>query len=57
MLGRLEASLHDFIAEVAFLCSPKHRGKGFASEFLMPGHLADRSHRARSCGKNRAALP
>ena len=34
MLGRLEATLHDSIAEVAFLFSPKHWGKGMASEAL-----------------------
>ncbi|MFM8769005.1 MAG: GNAT family N-acetyltransferase [Rubrivivax sp.] len=34
MLGRLEATLHDSIAEVAFLFSPKHWGKGIASEAL-----------------------
>jgi RimJ/RimL family protein N-acetyltransferase len=34
MLGRLEATLHDSIAEVAFLLGPKHWGKGHASEAL-----------------------
>lgn len=34
MLGRLEATLHDSIAEVAFLFSPKQWGKGFALEAL-----------------------
>lgn len=34
MLGRLEATLHDSIAEVAFLFSPEHWGKGFAREAL-----------------------
>lgn len=34
ILGRLEATLHDSIAEVAFLFDPKHWGKGFASEAL-----------------------
>jgi len=34
MLGRLEATLHHSIAEVAFLFSPKHWGKGIASEAL-----------------------
>lgn len=34
MLGRLEATLHDSIAEVAFVFSPLHWGKGFAHEAL-----------------------
>jgi RimJ/RimL family protein N-acetyltransferase len=34
MLGRLEATLHDDIAEVAFLFSPRHWGKGLAFEAL-----------------------
>lgn len=34
MLGRLEATLHDAIAEVAFLFSPNFWGKGYASEAL-----------------------
>lgn len=34
MLGRLEATLHDGIAEVAFLFSPTHWGKGYARESL-----------------------
>jgi len=34
MIGRLEASLHDSIAEVAFLFSPSHWGKGLAFEAL-----------------------
>lgn len=34
MVGRLEATLHDSIAEVAILFSPKHWGKGFAREAL-----------------------
>lgn len=34
MLGRVEATLHDAIAEVAFLFSPTHWGKGFAQEAL-----------------------
>lgn len=34
MLGRLEASLHDSLAEVAFLFNPTHWGKGYASEAL-----------------------
>jgi RimJ/RimL family protein N-acetyltransferase len=34
VLGRLEATLHDSIAEVAFLFSPTHWGKGFALEAL-----------------------
>lgn len=34
MLGRLEATLHDAIAEVAFLFDPKYWGKGFAGEAL-----------------------
>jgi RimJ/RimL family protein N-acetyltransferase len=34
VLGRLEATLHDSIAEVAFLFIPRHWGKGFAHESL-----------------------
>jgi RimJ/RimL family protein N-acetyltransferase len=34
MLGRLEATLHHFIAEVAFLIGPNHWGKGYAHEAL-----------------------
>ena len=34
MLGRLEATLHDSIAEVAFLFSPNYWGKGYAIEAL-----------------------
>lgn len=34
MLGRLEATLHDSIAEVAFLFDRKQWGKGYASEAL-----------------------
>lgn len=34
MVGRLEATLHDSIAEVAFLFDQKQWGKGFASEAL-----------------------
>ena len=34
MLGRLEATLHDSIAEVAFLFGPNYWGKGYASEAL-----------------------
>lgn len=34
MLGRLEATLHDSIAEVAFLFSPTFWGQGFAQEAL-----------------------
>jgi len=34
MLGRLEATVHDSIAEVAFLFSPSNWGKGFAHEAL-----------------------
>jgi RimJ/RimL family protein N-acetyltransferase len=34
MLGRLEATLHDSVAEVAFLVGPTHWGKGFAYEAL-----------------------
>lgn len=34
VLGRLEATLHDSIAEVAFLFGPRHWGKGFAQEAL-----------------------
>jgi RimJ/RimL family protein N-acetyltransferase len=35
MLGRLEATVHDSIAEVAFLFSPAHWGKGYAHEALV----------------------
>ena len=34
MLGRLEATLHDSIAEVAFLFGPNYWGEGYASEAL-----------------------
>jgi RimJ/RimL family protein N-acetyltransferase len=34
MLGRLEATVHDGLAEVAFLFAPDHWGKGFATEGL-----------------------
>lgn len=34
MLGCLEATLHDDVAEVAFLFSPQHWGKGLAGEAL-----------------------
>jgi RimJ/RimL family protein N-acetyltransferase len=34
MLGRLEATVHDSIAEVAFLFDPDQWGKGFAREAL-----------------------
>lgn len=34
MLGRLESTLHDSIAEVAFLFGPEHWGKGYACEGL-----------------------
>lgn len=34
MLGRLEATLHDSIAEVAFLFSPLHWGQGLGLEAL-----------------------
>lgn len=34
MLGRLEATVHDAIAEVAFLFAPEHWGKGYANEGL-----------------------
>lgn len=34
MVGRLEATLHDSIAEVAFLFSPASWGRGFAREAL-----------------------
>jgi hypothetical protein len=34
MLGRLEATVHDSIAEVAFLFSSAHWGKGYAREGL-----------------------
>lgn len=34
MLGRLEATVHDAIAEVAFLFGPSHWGNGYATEGL-----------------------
>lgn len=34
MLGRLEATVHDSVAEVAFLFSPSNWGKGYAHEAL-----------------------
>jgi len=34
-LGRLEATVHDGIAEVAFLFGPEHWGKGYATEGLL----------------------
>jgi RimJ/RimL family protein N-acetyltransferase len=34
MLGRLEATIHDGLAEVAFLFDPSHWGKGYAREGL-----------------------
>ncbi|MFG6446748.1 GNAT family N-acetyltransferase [Roseateles sp. BYS180W] len=34
MIGRLEATLHNSIAEVAFLFNPEYWGNGFASESL-----------------------
>jgi len=34
MLGRLEATIHGSIAEVAFLFAPQHWGKGYAFEAL-----------------------
>jgi RimJ/RimL family protein N-acetyltransferase len=34
MLGRLEATVHDGLAEVAFLFGPAHWGRGFALEAL-----------------------
>jgi GNAT superfamily N-acetyltransferase len=35
MLGRLEATAHDSLAEVAFLFDPSHWGKGYATEGLL----------------------
>lgn len=35
LIGRLEASIHDGIAEVAFLFSPNTWGNGYASEGLL----------------------
>lgn len=43
MLGRLEATLHDSIAEVAFLFSPRRWGQGFATEALAWLHAEIRS--------------
>ena len=34
VLGRLEATVHDGLAEVAFLFGPQHWGRGFATEGL-----------------------
>jgi RimJ/RimL family protein N-acetyltransferase len=34
MLGRLESTVHDSLAEVAFLFGPQYWGKGYASEGL-----------------------
>lgn len=34
MLGRLEATVHDSIAEVAFLFGPQHWGKGISGQAL-----------------------
>ena len=34
MLGRLEATVHDEVAEVAVLLAPAHWGKGYASQGL-----------------------
>jgi RimJ/RimL family protein N-acetyltransferase len=34
MLGRLEATVHDGLAEVAFLFAPEHWGRGLATEGL-----------------------
>ena len=35
MLGRLEATVHNGLAEVAFLFGPRHWGQGFASAGLL----------------------
>ena len=35
LLGRLEATVHDGIAEVAFLFGPKYWGKGYATKSLL----------------------
>jgi len=35
LLGRLEATVHDGIAEVAFLFGPEHWGMGYATEGLL----------------------
>jgi RimJ/RimL family protein N-acetyltransferase len=48
MLGRLEATVHDSIAETAFLFSPSHWGKGFALEALVWLHAEIQ----RTCGVN-----
>jgi RimJ/RimL family protein N-acetyltransferase len=44
MLGRLEATVHDGLAEVAFLFDPAHWGRGIASRSLawLHGELARR---------------
>lgn len=34
LLGRLEATVHDGLAEVAFLFGPQHRGRGLATQGL-----------------------
>lgn len=39
MLGRLEATLHDSLAEIAFMFSPRYWGKGYASEALAWLHV------------------
>lgn len=45
MLGRLEATLHDSIAEVAFLFGASYWGKGYAREALAWLHAEiERSH-------------
>lgn len=35
LLGRLEATVHDGLAEVAFLFGPAHWGRGFATQGLL----------------------
>jgi len=44
LLGRLEATIHESIAEVAFLFGPAHWGKGFATEGLLWLHQVLLAH-------------
>ena len=44
IIGRLEANVHDELAEVAFLFSPKHWGCGYASSGLLWLHDHLRQH-------------
>ena len=45
LIGRLEANLHDGIAEVAFLYSPRQWGHGYASRGLLWLHDELRQHK------------